>query len=267
MDFGEAVTVDISMERHDPDCYFCNAKKEGKEEKNVLEDNYAEDGDLDGMVEDGVKFHNDAAKLGAALGGKPGDKTINLGGDQQAFPSSVAAHHLIPGNAALKPSNLFQAGTYLRVEGMAKGNIGYNVNASPNGVWLPGNYAQRPWGSGGAAFEAAHPGLTPKDYAFESIAHWRAQFHDAHEDYSKFVLQCLNEICDKLDNLQSIWCPEARNKEDKPEDRNLYAIVNRLNTVSARMNRMLVFPTSNWKKNIFTSRFSSQYMAEKKPSA
>lgn len=264
-DFGEAITFDISVERHDPDCYFCNAKKEGKEEKNVLDDDYPEDSDLDGMAEDGVKFHNDAAKLGSALGGKPGDGALTLGGDPNPYPSSVAAHHLIPGNAALKPSNLFQAGTYLRVDGMAKGNIGYNVNSGVNGVWLPGNYAQRPWGPGGAGFTAA-TGKDPQAYAFASIAHWRAQFHDAHEDYSKFVVQVLNEICDKLDTLQSIWCPEARQKEDKPEDRNLYAIVNRLNTVSARMKRMLVFPTTAWKRNIFTSRFSSQYMSEKPPS-
>lgn len=262
MDIGEAITVDISIERHDPDCYFCNAKKEGKEENNILEDNYPEDGDLDGMVEDGVKFHNDAAKLGAALGGKPSDRTFYLGENLKPFPSSVAAHHLIPGNAALKPSNLFQAGTYLRVDGMAKGNIGYNVNAGANGVWLPGNYAQRPWGSEGAAFTAATK-LDPKDYAFMSISHWRAQFHDAHGDYSKFVVKVLNEICQKLKNLESIWCPEAKNKQDKPEERNLYVIVNRLNTVSARMERMLVFPTYAWKKNIFTSRFSSQFMTEK----
>ena len=262
MDVGEAITVDISIEMHDPECYFCNAKKEGKEEKNEIEESYPEDKDLDGLEPGGLKFKNDAAKLGAALGGKPGDKTFSLGEDLKPFPSSVAAHHLIPGNAALKPSKLFNS-EYLRVDGMAKGNIGYNVNATPNGVWLPGNYAQRPWGAGGAAFQAANPGLAPKDYAFMSISHWRAQFHDAHEDYSKFVVKCLNEIYDKLDNLQSIWCPEAKSKEDKPEDRNLYALVNRLNTVSARMNRMLVFPTYNWKKNIFTSRFSSQYMAEK----
>ncbi len=262
MDVGEAVTVDISIEMHDSECYFCNAKKEGKEEENVLADNFDEDSDPDGMAEDGVKFHNDAAKLGAALGGKPGDKTFYLGEDLKPFPSSVAAHHLIPGNASLKPSELFDS-DYLRVAGKAKGNIGYNVNAAPNGVWLPGNYAQRPWGTDGAAFRAANPGLTPKDYAFMAITHWRAQFHDAHGDYSKFVVQCLNEIYDKLEKSQSIWCPEAKDKEDKPEDRNLYALVNRLNTVSARMNRMLVFPTYNWKKNIFTSRFSSDFMTEK----
>jgi hypothetical protein len=35
------------------------------------------------------------------------------------------------------------------------------------------------------------------------------------------------------------------------------------NTISARMKRMLVFPTTNWKVNIYTSRFVKMYMNEK----
>jgi hypothetical protein len=37
----------------------------------------------------------------------------------------------------------------------------------------------------------------------------------------------------------------------------------RLNTVSARMKRMLVFPTTNWKSNIYTSTFAEEYMERK----
>jgi hypothetical protein len=55
---------------------------------------------------------------------------------------------------------------YMKTDGKAKGNIGYNVNARTNGVWLPGNYGVRPWG---------------------------AQFHDAHKQYSKFVRKVLDK--------------------------------------------------------------------------
>ena len=43
----------------------------------------------------------------------------------------------------------------------------------------------------------------------------------------------------------------------------LYPVVQRLHTISARMKRMLVFPTTNWKRNIYTSRFVEMYMDEK----
>lgn len=259
-DFGEAIAVDIALETHDSDCYFCKAHTSPKEEKNELEDSYPEDRDLDGMEPGGLKFKNDAGKLGEALGGKPDDHDISVG--SQSFPSGVAAHHLIPGNASLKRSTLFKSKKYLRVDGMAKGNIGYDVNSMPNGVWLPGNYAQRPWGPGGANFTRKYK-VSPQAYAFESIEEWRAQFHDAHQNYSKFVIKVLNEICQKLKNLENIWCPKALKKEDNPEDHNLYALVNRLHTVSGRMRKMLVMPARNWKKNVFTSRFSSAYMTRK----
>ncbi len=94
---------------------------------------------------------------------------------------------------------------------------------------------------------------------------WRAQFHDAHEDYSNFVKDGLDKIFDKLAAQKDLWCPDAKKKENKPpeEKEPIYSLVHRLNTVSSRMKKMLVFPTSNWKINIYTSRFVTLYMAEK----
>ncbi len=53
---------------------------------------------------------------------------------------------------------------------------------------------------------------------------------------------------------------KGRNPEEEDP---LYALVQWLDTISARMKRMLEFPTSNWKRNIYTSRFVEQYMDEK----
>jgi hypothetical protein len=259
MDVGELVNVDIDFVTHDSDCYFCNAKDEPKEETNELETSPDEDEDLDGDSPESFKFKNSSKKLGDALGGPPDNRSIDLGDDDD-YPSSVAAHHLIPGNASLKESTLFKAKKYLRVDGMAKGNIGYNINSLPNGVWLPGNYAQRPWGTDGADF-AKKSNRTPKEYAFASIREWRAQFHDAHEDYSEFVRQRLDELKQKLDRLKRLWCPKAAAQGDD-EVKNLYELVNRLHSLSGRMRTMLVFPTKNWKRNIFTSRFSATYISE-----
>lgn len=255
MQFKETTAADIIDNRHDADCYFCKAKSEAVDEENDLDANPEEDEDADADEEQPLKFKNDSGKLGSALGGCPDPKEITVWGTTKKL--SAAAHHLIPGNAALKESTLFKSNEYLWTNGKAKGNIGYNINGNPNGIWLPGNYAVRPW--------SAKTEPRKQEYAFAAIRKWKHQFHDAHEQYSIEVRKGLNKICDKLDDAESLWCPKAeKKKKPKPEERgNLYAIVNRLNTVSGRMARMLKFPLKNWKKNIYTSRFSRQYMESK----
>jgi hypothetical protein len=250
MELGEAVAVDVSNTNHDKDCYFCNAKDQPVENENDLTD------DPDDDAEGYGSFKNDASKLGKALGGDPGTRSIKV--DDSAYDVSTAAHHLIPGNASLKKSSLFKSNEYLWVDKKAKGNIGYNVNSSANGVWLPGNYAIRPWSPKADDFK--------KDYSFRAISKWGAQFHDAHEEYSSFVLQVLEEVFEKLELGSTVWCEEGKSEKDKsPSERKpLYAIVARLNTISGRMRRMVVFPTRSWKKNVYTSTRTTLFMAESK---
>jgi len=265
MDLGEKASIgEIVDEYHDEEtCVFCQAGDPPKEIVNELSDEHDEDAEAKtGDDMPGYKFKNDAGKLGTALGGKPEAKAVGL--SNKLFDAAVAAHHLIPGNAALKNSTLFKSKKYLWKDGKAKGNIGYNVNAKANGVWSPGNYGVRPWGTKGATFEAENPGLAAKDFAFAAMEAWGTQFHDAHPDYSEFVTDCLDKVHKKLKAQEEIWCPEAKKKEKNPEEKDpLYALVRRLDTISARMERMLIFPTTNWKRNIYTSRFVEQYMDEK----
>ncbi len=262
MDLGEKVSVgEIVDEKHDEEtCVFCQAGDPPKEIINELSD--AHDEDIEAETGDNVptyKFKNDAGKLGTALGGKPEPKPVQL--NNKIFDAAVAAHHLIPGNAALKNSQLFKSKEYLWKDDKAKGNIGYNVNAKANGVWSPGNYGVRPWGTKGTTFEAKNSGLKAEDLAFAAMEAWGTQFHDAHPVYSDFVKDCLDKVFEKLEAQEEIWCPEAKKKEKKPDEKNpLYALVRRLDTISTRMKRMLVFPTTNWKRNIYTSRFVEQYM-------
>jgi hypothetical protein len=249
MQVGEAVAVDVSAENHDDDCYFCN-NPEGP----VTNLNDLDDEDVDGLESAGIKFHNNASKLGTALGGYDSDKQVILppktGGKRKHWTSRAAAHHLIPGNAALKNSAVME---YLHTDGMATGNIGYNINSAPNGVWLPGNYAIRPWGDHGAS-----AAVNPQDFATASIDEWDAQFHDAHTDYNSFVLDVLDKIAKKIKKHETIWCPKAK-KKAKGDDP-LFALVNRLHTVSGRMRRMLVFPTKAWRSNVYTSGFSDAFI-------
>ncbi len=268
MQVGEAIAIIVSNENHDEDCYFCNAEEEPTTEENDLTDHFDEDA---AEMEDSLgeyKFKNAASKLGKALGGKPEPKTVLLAGKE--YRAAVAAHHLIPGNASLKESSIME---WLHVDGKAPGNIGYNVNASPNGVWSPGNYSVRPWGKKGAAFVegiekhcaasnySGEP-ITAKTFAFEAMEKWGCQFHDAHEKYSTFVASVLDKIADKLESNKTIWCPEQKKKSSN-EPTQMFAIVGRLNTISSRMKRMLTFPTFSWKSNVWTSTFAQNYMAEK----
>jgi hypothetical protein len=72
----------------------------------------------------------------------------------------------------------------------------------------------------------------------------------------------LNRIAKKMDWYNDVWCPEAEDKPDKPEERQLYMLVNRLNTVSRRLKRLLVNPGTNWKKNWYTSEYSRRFIKE-----
>ncbi len=259
-EIAESVSPDLIAEiNHDESCYFCNSKNQPVNETNTSADDPDDDSAYPGLEEDGIRFKNNASALGSALGGAPGKKDVKV--SAQSLASSTAAHHLIPGNAALKNSKFFLEKKYVWTDGSAQGNIGYNVNSGPNGVWLPGNYAQRPWGKKGAAFAAAK-GVSATSYAFISINEWRSQFHDAHEDYSDLVRQALDQVFDKLQRNESIVCPEAAKKQDDdPKKKSpLYILVARFHSISGRMKKKLVFPTENWFKNVFTSAFSLEYM-------
>lgn len=72
----------------------------------------------------------------------------------------------------------------------------------------------------------------------------------------------MNKLSDKLRANEELWCPEQKKKNEETPTQ-MFQIVGRLNTISERMKRMLMFPTWCWKKNIYTSRFVQDYMREK----
>jgi hypothetical protein len=257
---GEGVAILQGDFDHDPDtCPFCR-KAPATERENIsaeVDDNDAPPA-RDPIA--WVRFKNDAGTLAANLPAKPEHMTRP---DHKTFPHqplavTVAAHHLIPGNAALKKSKIFQGKQLIWQDGKVNGNIGYDVNRGPNGVWLPGNYAMRPWGPQGAAFSSKYGRGTDQLYAFAAIAVSEAQFHDAHETYSQVVLDALDRLHAKLAAISSGSCPEAP-KQD-PATRSLPALIGRLDAISWSMRRMVTFPASGWKQEVYTSRYSLQWM-------
>lgn len=157
------------------------------------------------------------------LGGNPDrytakqvDTARNRGGKvkvrNKLFPYTVAAHHLIPGNASLFDSEFFKS--YMKKDGKAQAitgemfqishHIGYNVNGSHNGVWLPGSYAIVAGGGQPQALGWEELNSPAGDidwcrlYMAAVAKKAKGQFHDSHTNYNKSVLGILNKYWEKL---------------------------------------------------------------------
>lgn len=202
-----------------------------------------------------------------------------------AFPFTVAAHHLIPGNASLYKSDVMLV-NYMDDKGKVKtlvkkrsctidGFIGYDVNGSHNGVWLPGNYAiktARPKKKN----RPAQPGTTPikgkkwvdleaagyEDWQYSYVAGAckaaKGQFHDSHErPYSASVRENLNKIVTALTHHLDTECPDCKNKTKIPPP---YRIKNRLYQLSKELRNFVRGQPAAWKAPWFTSeKWSSKF--------
>ena len=226
-----------------------------------------------------------------------GDTPIDIG--EWLYPVSCAAHHLIPAQASLK-----KAGKLLKFmkKGGKKPNnlwsdIGYDVNGIENGVWLPGNYAVGGNGTGdwvgapsafdgdnelgsvrkrasrrssaSSKLDGVRHEVDPNNrkwlYVDQATKLFSAQFHDAHVDYSKFVLKVLNKIAESLvekrkSSIENLSCPKCKKRQEKIAEYGVpppYSLNQRLNGVSKRLSgyvegcrgHFMVY-TSRWGKLI-----------------
>lgn len=185
----------------------------------------------------------------------PGTKSIPEGN----FPFTVAAHHLIPGNASLYTDDnklqnyLVKGKTVQSNDGKKwkiKYHIGYNVNGAHNGVWLAGNYAIR----GGESPTGVSWGkMGNEDWQLNYVAACakvtKGQFHDAHTEYSKSVLKLLNKIAKKL-NYHQCGCKLCESKTEVPPP---YLIKQRLYNLSRYFRFNLTLSPSRWRRPWFAS--------------
>jgi hypothetical protein len=149
---------------------------------------------------------------------------VTVGGAQYGF--IVAAHHLIPGEAALAKSDLYKkymtaGGQVTTIAGKSysiKTNIGYNVNGNHNGMWLPGNYAIRKTKPDLNSTGKTWSDLVASDptwcYAYMTacVEQTQGQFHDSHTKYSDAVLDILDKVHVKLQAHQDT-CQQCAGKE------------------------------------------------------
>jgi hypothetical protein len=180
---------------------------------------------------------------------------------------SVAAHHLIPGEASLPKSSLFN---YIKGGKVISGDIGYGVNGRENGIWLPTHHAlsQQMPVLPFATQVHAYADLTPEGddkvasfthtYTQAVMAHANCQFHDDHTkatDYSNFVIKVLNKIQCNLATIKNYNCPKCQKaKAGGGKLPPPHRLVNRLNGVSSRLAALLRGDPLGWRPPVYTSK-------------
>lgn len=166
-------------------------------------------------------------------------------------------------------------------KGLVWADVGYDVNGVENGVWLPGNYAvgggkggTGEWTSVASAFpdsEDASAPPTPEkpaskasrkltglrhtfsddenrktQYVLQTTQLYGAQFHDSHEDYSRFVTDVLNKLGTMYEDRrvkQQYSCSKCEERYKKIQDEGIptpFGLAHKLNGVSRRMRGYLV---------------------------
>ena len=198
-------------------------------------------------------------------------KRRSTDGDLVSYPVTAAAHHLIPAQESLKESKILEYlikkgenGKSAEVKtgkskhasplpGKCWSNIGFDVNGSQNGTWLPGAYAvndgrwlplhlvdeeEEDISSPTYTFSDSDTldGLVAIDparsrkwlYVREAVRlasavaarGYGGQFHDRHEEYSSFVVEVLDVLHARLSlkeksNLGDQKCEECRKRSDE----------------------------------------------------
>ncbi|NTV95627.1 MAG: hypothetical protein HGA75_09455 [Thiobacillus sp.] len=225
------------------------------------------------------------------------------------YPVTSAAHHLIPAQEALKVSRLLafmvKKGSSAQLKGATYttgavwANVGYEVNGSENGVYLPGSYAVG-GGKGGLGLWTEnddHPDKEEEDVTeapdiqsseltgalnqiTETNRKWRyvrqamklapGHFHDRHESYSRFVTEILNKIFSDYRRLyqrsiKESACSKCKEKGDKIKELGIptpFGLVTRLDMLAD--NLRICLNGSSWRPNVFTSKWGEAFMRERR---
>lgn len=235
-ELAEPVAIGIIAAGNDKNepCWFCEEPPAGDLVNDETADPDTTDGESEAAVPENDE-HNDSSKLGANLGKPPTWTIPRPDGVDASTTVAPGAHHCIPGNASLKKATALHR--FMRKDGpfSLASDIGYDVNADSNGVWLPANYAIRP---GNEDWEkwSTYSNDFKNLYAKSAMEKSRAQFHDAHPEYSKNVLKTLTSLAQKL-GKPADKCPVCEKKYDKT--RPPYGLVGRLNGISRQHSGML----------------------------
>jgi hypothetical protein len=142
------------------------------------------------------------------------------GAPNDKFGCGFAAHHEIPGNDGLKESLIVSWIAKTPPKGKKKKivqNIGYNINAEHNGIWLAGSYAVRKGKNcpEGVTWRLIKDKKFQESYVRSAILTTGKQFHDTHEKYSNNVRKRLDVASLRLDKTNKLLCPDCQKVLEK----------------------------------------------------
>lgn len=210
-------------------------------------------------------LNNNSALLGSNLktGGEPFKVSFTLGTTDYELDVTVAAHHLVPGNESLLRAQQLVA--WMKKGKNVKGDIGYGVNHENNGVWLPGSYAWNAqslttWKKLGASADGVQLQYA---YAYTAMRKSGRPWHDRHTDYSAWVKRTLEKFRVKMLEMRSA-CPKCDQNAKKPWPPP-YALVSRIDGLSARLRGRLQGPRTGWVPPFNTSRWAVLYAIGRTP--
>lgn len=205
---------------------------------------------------------------------RKGVKVRLHGGDPVHCPMSASAHHLIPTKASFLPSDIMVYVSASESGSKVKSDIGYDVNGSENGLWLPthaklsgqmgkkgtrklpGESEVHSYGSLSSEGDGQIANFVTL-YADTVMEETKRQFHDSHPNYSDFVTKCLNKMAASIADASSNCdkCNEADGDKSPPP----YQLVRRLNGLSQRLAGYLVGDVDGWRFPLFTSPHAQAY--------
>jgi hypothetical protein len=166
------------------------------------------------------------------------------------YPYTVAAHHIIPGNASLRDSAVYKYMVKSASGSKVKKNIGYNVNGAHNGIFLPGWYGIRKKTSPDGSKWSELDDSWRKEYVGSVVIRTGRQFHDSHTKYNQHVKGILDSLA-VLIELHMIFCDDCKaDNEKKPP---FYPLKVRLYSLSAMIRSLLTGHPMNWKPCLMTS--------------
>lgn len=233
-------------------------------------------------------------KMGEELKFKAGkkEKIVQVykkakGDVEEEYDLQYAPHHLIPGNESLKGSPIVPfMGDDDVIEEYSEGqsthikegfSVGYDVNSSDNGVWLPSPYAL----SNSNEWPAA-PGIKvikkrlgvrqaeeTEDFKIAYVAaaiheSGNRQFHMRHNVYSQKVQEILKAVAERMKLMAKGECKIAsKSKQDGKFDPPM-GLVSRMNLLSGNMRRFLI--GNVWRDPLFTDSMTKEYADDLKKS-
>jgi hypothetical protein len=295
MEIGEIVAVGFLKDSFDESCPFKEDAlgADDYEAENILKDD-TKDAEKQQDNDGGVLGRNLASGSqgkGGTVGGpfslekasgvkrtdtaRGGVKVIVGGTDttpRGEYGFTVAAHHLIPGEASLAPSYLKKFMTKedsvtvwtedgTKTKTIAK-HIGYNVNGAHNGVWLPGNYFIREETSPipGKSWSDLENDPWCLNYVAAVAKAAGGQMHDAHTQYNSAVKDLLNKIALVLVRHE---CKDCKTDKINPP----FRIKERLYNLSNYFRGQVTSLPFAWKRPWFTSdRWRNDAFSGGKPS-